>query len=112
MLREEARRRWLPAAPPPPAAADPLSVNCRRATQGGAVADPPSVDRRNQALAALKRANPGLNISYTLPVLPTGLTADGVNLLRSAVANGFVPDVINVMAMDFGDSAAPNPKSA
>lgn len=77
--------------------------------EGGAVADPPSVDRRNKALAQLKAANPGLTISYTLPVLPIGLTLDGENLLRNAKANGFNPDVINVMAMDYGDSAAPSP---
>eukprot|EP00887_Chlorella_sp_A99_P004981 scaffold4.g4981.t1 len=77
--------------------------------EGGAVADPPSVDRRNKALAQLKAANPGLTISYTLPVLPAGLTLDGENLLRNAKANGFNPDVINVMAMDYGDSAAPSP---
>ena len=78
--------------------------------QGGAVADPVSVARRNQALAQLKAANPGLTISYTLPVLPTGLTADGINVLKSAKANSFYPDVINIMTMDYGDNAAPNPK--
>eukprot|EP00887_Chlorella_sp_A99_P004983 scaffold4.g4983.t1 len=82
---------------------------CASPPQGGAVADPPSVDRRNKALAQLKAANPGLTISYTLPVLPIGLTLDGENLLRNAKANGFNPDVINVMAMDYGDSAAPSP---
>lgn len=67
------------------------------------------MDRRNKALAQLKAANPGLVVSYTLPVLPTGLTLNGVCLLNSARANSFYPDVINVMTMDFGDNAAPNP---
>ena len=41
--------------------------------EGGSVSDQPSITRRDQALKALKAANPGLVISYTLPVLPTGL---------------------------------------
>lgn len=74
------------------------------------MADHTSVDLRNAALRQLKANNPGLIISYTLPVLPSGLTGDGVYLLQSAKNAGFTPDVINVMAMDYGDSAAPNPK--
>ena len=42
--------------------------------EGGAVSDQASITRRDQALKALKAANPGLVISYTLPVLPTGLS--------------------------------------
>ena len=72
--------------------------------EGGAVSDQASIDRRNQALKALKAANPGLVISYTLPVLPTGLVSTGVNILNSAKAAGFTPDVINVMAMDYGSA--------
>eukprot|EP00842_Homolaphlyctis_polyrhiza_P003252 jgi/Hompol1/3928/HPOL_006823-RA len=76
--------------------------------EGSAVADTASNDRRAIALAALKRANPGLRVSFTLPVLPNGLTSDGVNLLKSAVANGLAIDVINIMAMDYGSGVAPN----
>jgi hypothetical protein len=43
-------------------------------------------------------------------VLPTGLTPDGTYLLQSAVQRGVNVDVVNVMAMDYGDSAAPNPQ--
>eukprot|EP00887_Chlorella_sp_A99_P002551 scaffold6.g2551.t1 len=77
--------------------------------EGAAVAERASVDRRNAALVRIRAANPGLVISYTLPVLPSGLTADGVGLLNSSRDHGFVPDVINLMTMDFGDSAAPSP---
>ena len=52
-------------------------------------------------------ANPGLTLSYTLPVLPDGLTADGVRLLESAAKAGVRVDVLNIMTMDYGDSAAP-----
>lgn len=55
--------------------------------------------------------NPGLTLSYTLPVLPAGLTADGVKLLQSCVANGVRVDVVNLMTMDYGDSAAPGEPS-
>jgi hypothetical protein len=72
--------------------------------EGGAVTDQASIDRRNQALKALKAANAGLVISYTLPVLPTGLVSTGVNILNSAKSAGFTPDVINVMAMDYGSA--------
>lgn len=46
-------------------------------------------------------------MSFTLPVLPAGLTADGVKLLESCVKHGVRVDVLNIMTMDYGDSAAP-----
>lgn len=55
--------------------------------EGGAVADRASVDRRNKALAQLQKLYPGLQITYCLPVLPTGLTADGVALIENAFKN-------------------------
>src|SRR3954452_13275577 len=69
--------------------------------EGSATADPASVARRSQALAALQRANPGLRVSFTLPVLPEGLTADGLNVIRSARDAGVTVDLVNVMAMDY-----------
>jgi chitinase len=62
------------------------------------------VERRNQALRGLATNNPNLRISLTLPVLPTGLVATGVNVLNSAVRNSVRVDVVNVMAMDFGSA--------
>ena len=72
--------------------------------EGGAILDQASINRRNQALVGLKNANPGLVISYTLPVLPTGLVASGVNLLNSVKAAGLNVNVINIMAMDYGSA--------
>jgi hypothetical protein len=72
--------------------------------EGGATTDQASITRRNQALKGLKSANPGLVISYTLPVLPTGLVASGVNILNSVKADGLSLDVVNVMAMDYGSA--------
>lgn len=70
--------------------------------EGAAIADSASIDRRNQAIRGLEAANPGLRVSYTLPVNPTGLDGNGVNLLSNAKANGARVDVVNVMAMDYG----------
>ena len=72
--------------------------------EGGATTDQASITRRNQALRNLKSANPGLVISYTLPVLPTGLVQSGVNILNSVRTDGLVLDVVNVMAMDYGSA--------
>ena len=56
--------------------------------EGGAEADHASIDRRSQALAALQTvaaaAGRTLDVSFTLPVLPTGLTSDGLDVLRSS----------------------------
>lgn len=76
--------------------------------EGGAVADTASLTRRAQAIVGLKRANPGLKISFTLPVLPTGLVDSGVAVLANAKANGLVPDVVNIMAMDYGSAVDNN----
>lgn len=72
--------------------------------EGGATTDQTSITRRNQALKALKTANPGLVISYTLPVLPTGLIQSGVNILNSVKTDGLSLDVVNIMAMDYGSA--------
>lgn len=76
--------------------------------EGASVADTASVDRRNKAIAALEHANSNLCISYTLPVMPTGLTNDGVNILKNALQNGVKVCVVNVMTMDYGSSVPPN----
>jgi hypothetical protein len=57
-----------------------------------------------QALAGLKKANPGKLISVTLPVLPSGLVTAGLNIINACHAAGFHPDTINVMAMDYGSA--------
>lgn len=69
--------------------------------EGGPIAYTADNDKRAKALAALEAANPGLTVSFTLPVLPTGLTQDGINLVQNAVQNGVSISVINVMAMDY-----------
>jgi chitinase len=72
--------------------------------EGPAVTDSASIDLRNKTLAALQAANPGLKISYTLPVLPTGLVSSGIGLLQNAISNGVNVNVVNIMTMDYGGS--------
>lgn len=69
--------------------------------EGAAIADTTSNDRRSAALAKLQKANPGLKVSFTLPVLPEGLTAEGVAVVRSARDAGVDVNLVNVMAMDY-----------
>jgi chitinase len=69
--------------------------------EGGAIADDASATRLFTAMKALKAANPGFTFSVTLPVLPDGLTGDGVNILKAAQAVGVRIDIVNVMAMDY-----------
>jgi hypothetical protein len=59
---------------------------------------------RFQAIAGLEAADPGLVVSVTLPVLPTGLAPDGVAFLALAKQDGVRIDLVNVMAMDYGSS--------
>ncbi|BCJ53520.1 sugar hydrolase [Actinoplanes sp. NBRC 14428] len=73
--------------------------------EGAASADAASIARRSTALAALQKANPGLKISLTLPVLPEGLTNDGLDVVRSAKNAGVDVDLVNIMAMDYGRAA-------
>ncbi|NOT63816.1 MAG: sugar hydrolase [Acidobacteria bacterium] len=79
--------------------------------EGGALGDTASIDRRNKALAGLQATaranNRTLIVSYTLPVLPSGLTHHGVSLLQNAVANGVSVNRVNIMAMDYGAVANP-----
>jgi hypothetical protein len=70
--------------------------------EGGALPNTAANTRRAQAIAKLEKAHPGLDVSYTLPVMPEGLTQDGVNLLSNAKSNGVSITTVNIMAMDYG----------
>jgi hypothetical protein len=84
--------------------------------EGAAGTDQASITRRAQALAQLQSdyaaAGKTLDVSLTLPVLPSGLTQDGVTIVTAAARNGLKVSVINIMAMDYGDWAAPSPDGA
>ncbi|SJZ38783.1 Glycosyl hydrolases family 18 [Enhydrobacter aerosaccus] len=70
--------------------------------EGAAVSDQHSITLRDAALVGLEAANPNLKVTYTLPVLPTGLDANGLNVLQNAVKDGVKVNVVNIMAMDYG----------
>jgi len=72
--------------------------------EGGMVFDTASVDRRNKAVKALQDANPNLKVSYTLPVLASGLPQEEINVLTNAKSNGVRIDYVNVMTMNYGPS--------
>ncbi len=72
--------------------------------EGGAIANTTANTNRAKAIAALQKANSGLDVTFTLPVMPTGLTQDGINLLSNAKTNGVSVGEVNIMAMDYGSS--------
>ncbi|MFI0260080.1 chitinase [Streptomyces sp. NPDC017056] len=72
--------------------------------EGGALPDAAANTRRAQAIAQLQKKHPGLDVSFTLPVMPEGLTQDGVNLVADAKKNGVRISAVNIMAMDYGAS--------
>jgi hypothetical protein len=76
--------------------------------EGSALPDAGANALRDQAIVGLQAANPDLKVSFTLPVLPTGLTADGLNLLQGAMNHGVRIDMVNIMAMDYGQSVDNN----
>jgi hypothetical protein len=72
--------------------------------EGGALPNTTANTNRAKAIAKLQAAHPDLDVSFTLPVMPEGLTQDGVNLLSNAKSNGAKINTVNIMAMDYGAS--------
>jgi chitinase len=69
--------------------------------EGAAIADKAAAARQMTAMKDLKARNQGLTFSLTLPVLPTGLTQDGVNMVSAAKDAGVKIDNVNLMTMDY-----------
>lgn len=76
--------------------------------EGTWVADQESIERRNIAVKSTqdKWEQEGRNVDvwYTLPILPTGLTGEGLNVLNDAKTKGVILAGVNVMTMDYGNS--------
>ncbi|THA49830.1 cellulose binding domain-containing protein [Streptomyces sp. A1136] len=70
--------------------------------EGAALPDTAANTRRAQAVAQLQKSHPGLDVSFTLPVMPEGLTQAGLDLLADARRNGVAISAVNIMAMDYG----------
>ncbi|WP_377271154.1 cellulose binding domain-containing protein [Peterkaempfera sp. SMS 1(5)a] len=81
--------------------------------EGAAIGNTAANTRRDQAIAQLQKAarakGKQLDVSFTLPALPSGLTQEGVSLIADAKQQGVDMGAVNIMAMDYGDGAAPNP---
>jgi chitinase len=71
--------------------------------EGGPLDNKASITRRDQALAALQKADPSVQVDFTLPVDPTGLESNALNLLKDAKSHGVKVSTVNIMTMDFGD---------
>lgn len=67
--------------------------------EGPSLSDRAAIDRRNEALALLPA---DVAISYTLPVMPSGLEPAAVALLKSAARHGVRVATVRIMAMDYG----------
>ncbi len=80
--------------------------------EGDEARQPDSLNRRSQAIAVLQAANPDLHVSYTIAVMPTGLTAEGLTILESAIEYGVRIDLVNLMTMDYGGGTAPDQMGA
>ena len=77
--------------------------------EGAAQLDHAANARRGQAVknleAAAAAAGKTLTVTYTLPVLASGLVNDGLTVVNDTKATGARIDLINVMAMDYGSSS-------
>lgn len=63
--------------------------------EGQSLNDHKANDRRRKALKLLKKAFPKINLQVTLPVSPSGLSYDAMQLVDDF-------EVVNIMAMDYG----------
>ena len=60
-------------------------------------------NRRDQALAMVQAKYPQVHIDFTVPVDPTGLENNALNLLKGAKSKGVKVTIVNIMTMDFGN---------
>jgi chitinase len=75
------------------------------------IRDAETLARRSQAIAALQ-ASHNVRVSFTVPVLPSGLTDDGLAVVQAAIDAGVTVEVVNIMTMNFGDSYPPDQMGA
>jgi len=80
--------------------------------EGRSLTKTDGIQRRNAAMAALQRANPGLTISYTLPTGASGLEASGKFVLQDAVNAGVTNFIVQPMVFDYYDRTTTDMGSA
>ncbi|WP_063735789.1 chitinase [Streptomyces sp. RTd22] len=69
--------------------------------EGDALSDAAATARRAQAIALVQRTHEGLNVSFTLPAMPNGLTPGALAQLTAARQQGVTVSSVNVMAMNY-----------
>ncbi|MER6344602.1 chitinase [Streptomyces sp. NPDC001595] len=72
--------------------------------EGDELTDPASVALRSRAIALLQEERPGLEVSFTLPVMPSGLDSAALALLKSANKYDVQVSTVNLMTMNYGES--------
>ncbi|MEU1938600.1 chitinase [Streptomyces coeruleorubidus] len=72
--------------------------------EGDELADSGSVALRSKAIALLQKERTDLEVSFTLPVMPSGLGKDSLALLGSANDNDVQVATVNLMTMNYGTS--------
>ncbi|MCZ4515350.1 chitinase [Streptomyces sp. ActVer] len=72
--------------------------------EGEQLTDSDSVALRSEAIALLQKERSDLAVTFTLPVMPSGLDGDSVALLESANDNGVQVSTVNIMTMNYGSS--------
>ncbi|CAM5264280.1 chitinase [Streptomyces chartreusis] len=72
--------------------------------EGEQLTDSDSVDLRSEAIALLQKERGDLEVSFTLPVMPSGLDDDSVALLESANEHDVQVSTVNIMTMNYGES--------
>jgi len=72
--------------------------------EGDTLTDSASVALRSKAIAVLQKERTDLKVSFTLPVMPSGLDSDSLALLESANDNAVAVSTVNIMTMNYGES--------
>ncbi|MFD3379707.1 MULTISPECIES: chitinase [unclassified Streptomyces] len=72
--------------------------------EGKQLTDSDSVALRSEAIALLQKERTDLAVTFTLPVMPSGLDNDSLALLESANDNGVQVSTVNIMTMNYGSS--------
>ncbi|MFJ4541011.1 chitinase [Streptomyces tibetensis] len=70
--------------------------------EGDELGDSASTALRSKAIAQLQKERPGLEVSFTLPVMPSGLGKAGLALLASAGDHAVRVSTVNLMTMNYG----------
>lgn len=70
--------------------------------EGDDLGDSDAVAMRSEAIALLQKGRTDLTVSFTLPVMPSGLDDDSLALLQSANDNGVKVATVDIMTMNYG----------